>query len=312
MFIVGVVVGRRAEQRARLADSDGQSHQQILEELHRLTNTVDAPLAIATVADDTTAHDASETVRLHSIARAIQGVMMRGLEAERKLAAAQLHLDQQSDVIRQHANAARTDALTGMINRGAFDEVIARRTAEAARTGQPLSLALYDIDHFKQCNDQYGHQMGDAVLATIAGVIHEQTREMDIVARYGGEEFAVVMPATAIEWAVRGVERVRLAVARTTFPDKLRHLNTTVSVGIAEFRVGDTPTSLIARADEALYASKHAGRNRSSIHDGRTTRPVSVGGVVRPQSESWTTVADDLKTELGQMVLRPNDTLSTR
>ena len=323
MFVVGIVIGRRAERRARGVTDDGESSHQIIEQLRQLTEGAHAPVteehfgaealpadvaSIATPAPKTSRpNEPAEAARQQSIVTAVQQVVRRGLEAERKLAVAQLHLDEQNQAIRQHADAARTDALTGLINRGAFDEAIARRTAESARTDQTLSLALYDIDHFKQCNDQYGHQVGDTVLSIVAGVIDQQAREMDIVARYGGEEFAVVMPATSVEWAVRGAERIRQAVSEAPLPEQLRHLTTTVSVGVSEFQVGDTPETLIARADEALYASKHAGRNRTTIHDGRTTRPVATGGIVRPEEESWQSVAAELKAKLGQMTIRPGD-----
>ncbi|MCA9103583.1 MAG: GGDEF domain-containing protein [Planctomycetales bacterium] len=331
-FVVGVLVGRRVARKSAAGQSIERPPEALIARLHEIVEDAevqlrDDPALIASrqpaantalpgtqmLTGATISAPFSELSQAPSqsqplrVVDAIQQVVRRGVEAERKLAVAQMHLDRQSRVIRQTVDAARTDALTGLINRGAFDEVLVRRIAEVKRSGQPLSLALFDIDHFKQCNDQYGHPAGDRVLADVARVIVEQVREMDIVARYGGEEFVVVMPVSSVEDAARGAERVRTAVSNATYAHPLRRVKMTVSAGIAQHEPGDSAESLIARADQALYASKHTGRNRTSIHDGRTTRPVTEQGIVRPQVDSWTTVTDELKTRLGEMLHRARD-----
>ena len=126
---------------------------------------------------------------------------------------------------------------------------------------------MFDIDHFKQVNDQEGHLHGDRVLQELARLFDECIRETDIVARYGGEEFVVVMPHTDLAGACAFAERLRFQVAN--------RLAITVSGGVTAAQEGDTPESLIARADTALYSAKTAGRNRVFCHTGDGAEPVA-------------------------------------
>ncbi len=167
-----------------------------------------------------------------------------------------------------HRNDTLSDALTGVANRRAFEYELQRRLTEWNRRRTPLSLTFIDVDHFKKFNDTYGHRAGDAVLCGVAQRLKETIRETDLVARYGGEEFAIIMPDTELEVAKEVSERARNAVEESRFSFENMTLRLTVSVGVAQIIVREEGQSLIERADEALYASKQAGRNCAHVHTG--------------------------------------------
>lgn len=161
---------------------------------------------------------------------------------------------------------AQRDGLTGLFNRVYFDHAFAQRVAQAKRDGTPLSLLLFDVDHFKNVNDSYGHQVGDKVLAGVARALGSRLRPSDIAARYGGEEFVLLLPETDAKGAAVVAERLRQRVAETA--DDIGNgatLSATVSVGFATMQAGFLATGemLLASADAALYAAKRAGRNRA-------------------------------------------------
>jgi diguanylate cyclase (GGDEF)-like protein len=156
---------------------------------------------------------------------------------------------------------ARTDELTGLPNRRAFNEELARALARSARSEDPLSLCVLDLDRFKDVNDRFGHQVGDEVLAHAAEVIRISLREGDMAARFGGEEFAALLPATDSDTAYAVAERIRASVADAPARPGLR---VTVSIGTASAaaKAERDASDLLRRADRALYAAKHAGRDR--------------------------------------------------
>ena len=159
--------------------------------------------------------------------------------------------------------AARFDALTGLHNRGIFLEEFGREEARAARGGPAFSLAIFDLDHFKQVNDRYGHPVGDQVLKSFADVLRATVRPYDIVGRYGGEEFALLMPQTGKETAARVAERVRHELVARGVTAGGRRIEVTVSAGVASYGVdGADWDALLSAADNALYEAKNAGRNR--------------------------------------------------
>ncbi|MBW4935083.1 diguanylate cyclase [Marinobacter sp. F4206] len=160
-----------------------------------------------------------------------------------------------------------TDGLTQIPNRRQFDTRIREEWTRTGRQGQPLSLLLLDIDHFKSVNDRYGHLVGDDCLITVAAIFaHQIQRSGDLLARYGGEEFAVLLPATPEAGAEQVAERLRRAVeTATVYPGAQEAaISLSVSVGVATMvaRAEEKPDELIRRADEALYEAKGAGRNR--------------------------------------------------
>jgi diguanylate cyclase (GGDEF)-like protein len=155
---------------------------------------------------------------------------------------------------------ATTDSLSGLMNRRAFDQVLKRELAYAERRNEPVALLMIDIDHFKEINDMFGHQMGDEVIRRISRLLSINTRTMDAVARYGGEEFAMILRGMQSAQAQSIAERLRTQIeAMAGLPDPLR---VTASIGITVACPGDTVASVLKRSDRALYASKHTGRNR--------------------------------------------------
>lgn len=159
----------------------------------------------------------------------------------------------------------RSDPLTGLQNRRGLDDALAAQFALMSRYGTPFSVAILDIDHFKQINDREGHLHGDRILRSLAHLLQESVRETDIVARYGGEEFVVVMPQTDLEGVCIFAERLRRKVERET--------SVTLSGGVAVALDGDSAETLLARADAALYAAKTAGRNCIYRHNGHQAEP---------------------------------------
>jgi diguanylate cyclase (GGDEF)-like protein len=162
----------------------------------------------------------------------------------------------------QLGTMARTDALTGLPNRRAWDEALERELARANRSGSPVCVALLDLDHFKEFNDLNGHPAGDSHLREAAMLWMGRLRSADLIARYGGEEFAVLLTATDAMQAQEVIETLRACV-----PD-----DETVSAGIAEWNGVESGTELLIRADRALYEAKRNGRNRTiAIHAPRFT-----------------------------------------
>ena len=165
-----------------------------------------------------------------------------------------------ASLVDQLRDMAATDGLTSVANRRTFEAALEVEITRAARSGSSVSLVLLDIDHFKALNDTQGHQAGDEVLRAVARVLKEQSRAFDTPARYGGEEFAVIMPGCDVADAERSAERFRHAVGR------IDGAQVTVSTGVATFPIHATDAdSLVERADGALYESKGAGRNRTTV-----------------------------------------------
>jgi diguanylate cyclase (GGDEF)-like protein len=176
------------------------------------------------------------------------------------------------DEIRQQTNhlmtftEVRTDPLTRVSNRRGLDETLGSMFALMERYNQQFSLAIFDIDHFKEVNDKKGHLQGDRTLQAVARILDEAVRDTDVVARYGGEEFVVVMPHTTLENACHFADRVRSGIENG--------LGLTVSGGVAMALDGDNAQTLLSRADAALYSGKAAGRNRVYRHTGSDIEPI--------------------------------------
>jgi diguanylate cyclase (GGDEF)-like protein len=154
--------------------------------------------------------------------------------------------------------AATRDDLTGLFDRATARTVLESELIRTERYGQPVSIALADVDHFKRINDSMGHSAGDRVLSGVAAVMEGHSRAIDIVARYGGEEFLVVAPGIGDDEAWHMAERLRVRVRR-----ELRDPQVTVSVGVVTARARCAVEELIERADVAMYAAKRAGRDRT-------------------------------------------------
>jgi diguanylate cyclase (GGDEF)-like protein len=166
---------------------------------------------------------------------------------------------------------ALRDGLTGLANRRCFNQTIEREFKRAARSGQPLSLIMVDIDHFKTFNDQYGHPAGDTCLRAVSAAMQGVPRRPgDIVARYGGEEFAILLPETDVAGAVQIVGDMQAAVRTLAIRHEASALGVvTVSAGVASWspgRLAATPAWLVEAADAALYDAKALGRNTFTVH----------------------------------------------
>ena len=146
---------------------------------------------------------------------------------------------------------ARTDPLTGVLNRRVWDHELAREIEHAARTALPLCVAMIDLDHFKAYNDEHGHQAGDRLLKAAAAAWQSHLRKGDLLVRYGGEEFALLLPDCGLDDAMVIAERLRTAQPEGT-----------CSIGVAAWNTRETESELVRRADQALYAAKTGGRNR--------------------------------------------------
>lgn len=167
----------------------------------------------------------------------------------------------------ENANAlllkqANTDTLTGISNRQKGAQQLLLEIQRAERYGTPLSLIMFDLDWFKQINDIFGHDVGDKVLTEVSGCVVSNIRANDLVARWGGEEFIVIVPGTNLAETYVLAEKLRSCIEQNPFPEIG---SVTCSFGVAAFRTGDTPDTLVKRADETMYQAKRAGRNRVEI-----------------------------------------------
>ena len=158
------------------------------------------------------------------------------------------------------------DGLTGVYNRRAFDRMIREMVEQQAQNGKTLSILILDVDDFKTVNDSYGHQIGDRVLVALARKCSGLIRSADIIARYGGEEFVILLPDASLKDAVAKAKTICKSISATRYAlddvDADHTLSVTISVGVSQFQPGDTPKSIIERADKALYRAKYSGKNR--------------------------------------------------
>ena len=183
------------------------------------------------------------------------------------LAGEAAHAIERADLLDRLAHAARHDALTGLVNRRRWDEVAHAEIARAARSGAGLTFVLVDLDHFKRYNDSRGHLAGDELLRGFAAAAATGLREVDTLARWGGEEFVLALPGCSAAEAVAVADRIRAAV-----PD-----GQTCTVGVAQWRPGETPADVLGRADAALYEGKQSGRDTTVVDPGSALRSPAAG-----------------------------------
>jgi diguanylate cyclase (GGDEF)-like protein len=241
-------------------------------------------------------------------------------ELQDQLLLAQEQLDEQARQIQSSANLARTDPLTALANRRAFDDELVRRITEWRRRGAGFCLLMIDVDHFKALNDRYGHVSGDQVLRGLGELLTGLRRPDDLPARLGGEEFAVLLATTSAAQAGRIAVEILAAVAGRPFAIEEATIHITVSLGLSMVQPGDGPLTLLRRADDALYASKRGGRNCGHFHNGEICQPIlaaqtpaavpdgqSLPG--KPRSSKDTDaelhlLVDDLRTQLKELGVR--------
>lgn len=208
---------------------------------------------------------AQDAQALQTIAQALLAAAREAQARNQTLAgelrAAREELKHAHDELERHRRAALIDPLTGLYNRRALEDLLTELWAAPT----PLAMLVADIDHFKKINDTYGHQVGDIVIRQVADVLRKCIRGEDYAVRYGGEEFVVVLPDTDLAGGLQVAEHIRSRVSKLRLVRKHDNLAIdafTLSVGVTARRAGDTHETLFKRADEALYLSKSAGRNR--------------------------------------------------
>lgn len=209
----------------------------------------------------------SDTASKEDFGGLIQQFMSANLQLQTRLDNAEEKLESQTKEIAAYLTEARTDGLTGLANRRAFDSCLDEKFAEFANQGEPFSLVLVDIDFFKKINDTYGHPAGDSVLREMARRLSDHLSDAFQVARFGGEEFAILLPGGLAETATQ-IDAVRIEIVQELFPTESESLKVTMSCGVAQVEPNERIGKLVRRADEALYAAKLGGRNRVYKHDG--------------------------------------------
>lgn len=228
------------------------------QDLNQLTNIVQD------VASGDALDEASKQRLLDGVGklnRRVETMQHQASQAAEEVRQAHERIQGLEKALEEKSEEALKDGLTGLPNRRALDMMLPRLASQCRKNDQPLSLIMFDIDHFKRCNDTYGHQGGDAVLGQTAKRIRDEMGSTDLVARYGGEEFCIVLPSCAQPLAERVAERCRRSMATSPFLFGETRIPVTVSLGLAELKADEDPVDLIARADKALYLAKAAGRN---------------------------------------------------
>jgi diguanylate cyclase len=237
-----------------LTESTGEYHSRIegySQKIGEADNLTELSHILDDLMNDTRAIQAS-ALRSHE---ELVDARKKTQEAEDRIRKLEQELDQVSELMHE-------DQLTGTLNRRGLDETLDREIKRADRQQSPLSVALLDIDNFKQLNDTFGHQAGDHALVHLAGVIKEALRPTDAVARYGGEEFLIVLSGTALEEATATITRLQRELTRKFFLHNNERLLITFSAGVALRNNDEDAESLIWRADKAMYHAKQTGKNR--------------------------------------------------
>lgn len=241
---------------ARNVASDVGAHNTFVEEIaDRLSGIDQNDVESAAVVTDVVAKMLNANTRLQT-----------------RLADAEQKIKVQAEEIRNQQFEARTDALTRLANRRAFDAFLYESTETYAKHGQPFALVMLDVDNFKQFNDVHGHPAGDEVLRTVGRTLGRAVNAADLACRYGGEEFAVILVNTSPADAQLAAERIRKAIEGMKVQFGGNSLHVTASVGVAGSRPGEEPAMLVRRADEAVYSAKKHGRNCSFWHENDAAR----------------------------------------
>ncbi len=233
-------------------------------------------------------------------------IMSANQQLQQRLDDTEKRLESQTIQISSYLTEARTDGLTGLLNRRAFDKATDELFAAWAAKKQRFTLGLIDIDHFKQINDTHGHPAGDAVLKHVAQTIQNEMRDAACVARYGGEEFGVLM-LSSVEDAAAALDSLRAKIAKVEVLHEGKRISVTLSAGASQILPEEKIGKLVRRSDEALYASKMGGRNRVYLHDGQTCVLVTKaagGGLLAPSNEVEAKEVGELESRVQQRLQR--------
>jgi diguanylate cyclase len=184
------------------------------------------------------------------------------VKAQQEVHDAETRIQELESKLEEMSELVREDQLTGSLNRRGLDDAFEREVARSDRRNTPLCIALLDLDDFKRLNDTHGHTAGDEALIHLVHVIKDTLRTMDVIARFGGEEFLIVLPDTTMDDAMQTVTRVQRELTKRIFMHNNEKLLITFSAGVALRKAGEDQTTIIKRADDALYKAKRAGKNR--------------------------------------------------
>ncbi|TWT54051.1 putative diguanylate cyclase YdaM [Rubripirellula amarantea] len=293
LLAVGVLIGMRwARLRSQqsgeiLSENDREQMLQLLHQLGSWTNEYSGnvsdyqnELGKLSEAVRASLNPAAGPVAENKVMMLLQQIMNSNGELQDRLEAAERQLDKQTQQIECYLTEARTDGLTGLFNRRAFDKRLDEVFAAYRSGGRSFVLVLVDIDKFKSINDNHGHQAGDQVLQQLASTLRTELSSAIMVARFGGEEFAAILDGP-LRVAAEKMNEVRKTIEHHPMAAGNLSLDITVSVGLSEPREDLASSPVIRRADEALYAAKNIGRNRVYYHDGRAPALVGAPEIAR-------------------------------
>ena len=274
--------------------------QTMLGRLQQLTQSVAADVGkhqsrVREINSDLTAESPVES----GVVAAVRNLIRANETMQTQLSTAEERLQVQTQELGRYMREARTDALTRLFNRRAFDDEVRQCVESMQRTGRPSCLLLVDLDRFKKFNDLYGHATGDAVLRGVAEILRAELEGDEVLCRYGGEEFSVIFPDADLDSVRRRAENLRAAVGRKVLEFDGLDLRVTASSGLAQLRPDETSEELFSRCDEALYAAKGQGRDRGCWHDGTAVRSIEDGGCPTEQPPHPRPISPDTPAAAG-------------
>jgi diguanylate cyclase len=282
-YFLGIKIGRKRSQASGeiLSENDREHMLQLLQQLgswaHEYSGNVsDYQVELGKLSDafKSNSNRAGVTASDNQVMMLLGQIMQSNEALQSRLEVAERQLDKQTQQIECYLTEARTDGLTGLYNRRAFDKRLDEVFTAYKKGGRSFVLVLVDIDKFKTINDNYGHQAGDQVLQQLAAAMRSQLSGAKMVARFGGEEFAAIMDGP-LRIAAKQMDEFRRVIEKERMDAGDTALQVTISVGVSEPREDLVASPIVRRADEALYAAKNIGRNRVYYHDG--TAPSLVG-----------------------------------
>ncbi|WP_425617859.1 diguanylate cyclase [Anatilimnocola sp. NA78] len=302
-----------SENGERDAETNRQAAKELLTQVHALTTKVSSQvgehnLRVQAINEQLTS---GQDLDLQTVHNAVNRLVEANAWMQQQLDSAESKLESQARLIESHVNEARTDALTGIANRRAFDEEMQRCLDLLRIERVPSCVMMIDVDFFKKFNDTHGHKAGDEVLRHVARDLKQAAGGAGLVCRYGGEEFALIIAGQHAKDALPIGERCRTAIGAHGIAYEGKTLHVNASAGLAEFTPGDTRESVLERSDEALYASKRAGRNCGHVHDGKSFVPFIQALNPEPE-EPAATAPDTISVATNAQLLDSSTGLSSR
>ncbi|MGI9471860.1 MAG: GGDEF domain-containing protein [Rubripirellula sp.] len=293
LLLLGVWLGRRSsvsyaqanEEELGLDQDDRERVLRLLQELGAWTseysgNVSDYQHMLGQLSQEVRAGADRENSSDNRVVVLLQQIMQSNEKLQTRLDAAERQLEKQTQQIQSYLTEARTDGLTGLANRRAFDQQLEDLFSGYRNGGRSFVVALIDIDRFKSINDNHGHQAGDHVLQQVAALLRSKIEDVIMVARVGGEEFAIITDGP-LRVASQKMNQLRKQISEQQVEVGNTLLDVTVSVGVSEPRDDMVVAPVLRRADESLYAAKNMGRNRVYFHDGRGPTLLGAPEIVR-------------------------------